>query len=157
MTQEDESDPPRRVWSSSEIFRLDARTVFWLAAQAIFFTAWLVTMNVDVQQLKKDRDIMHGQLEKSDGAAIIRLQTDHDVIMRRVDRLDEQGTRALAPVMKDIDQLGSANTEQDRRITRNDARIDDLIKQQIEINFWIIQFRDFVRAYAHPPTARPSP
>jgi hypothetical protein len=121
-------DNDKQVPRISLALRISLGAIVGLVLQLITLVAWLVKDHSDIAYHS-------GQLTE---------------IGTRIERMDSQGTRALIGVNQRLGQIEGNNEGQDRRITRNDARIDDLIKQTQQNTFWLEQMREVIRSYAHP-------
>jgi len=97
---------------------------------ALGLTVWLVAMHADVNQLKRD----------------------NEVLRQGVISIDSNGTRALETIRQRQNDVLATNVGQDARIRELENKLSDTQRKQVENSFWIDQLVTVVRNLSHSPS-----
>jgi hypothetical protein len=84
---------------------------------ALALTVWLVSMHADVTQEK----------------------FDINKLAERIERIDQQGTRALELIRQRQNDVVATNTSQDVRLRDIENKIGDMARIQLEIKYYVDQ------------------
>jgi uncharacterized coiled-coil protein SlyX len=118
--------------------------------QAIAFTVWLVQMHDGLVQLKID----HAELTTQ-------MKMDREELRRRIEALDQTGSRAVQLLQQRMVTLEGQNSGQEAHLHDLDVKVGDLQRQATENKVWVDQLVAAVRAFSHnylpPPNSNATP
>jgi hypothetical protein len=118
--------------------------------QAIGFIVWLVQDHDAIAQLKTDQAELANQAKK-----------DRDELMRRIELLDQTGSRAVQLIQQRMVTLEGQNSGQESHLHDLDVKLSDVQRAAAENKIWVDQLVAAVRAFSHnylpPLQSNPTP
>lgn len=126
--------------------------LFAFGVQAVTFTIWLANKGAEITQLQ--RDVLN--LASENRQIRNEMKTEHEPLLKRLEVIDQNGTRALETMRNRQNDVIAINAAQDTRIRELEGKLSEVQRQLGENKFWIDQLvRQYIQTNPLPRGAPP--